>query len=166
MDLDSSRLGFEDAVNITLTAEELRLAAMVEVARRVENLSQGRQPKYGAEHGWTTGVEGAAAEMALAKHLGVYWSGAIGNLKAADVGRLQVRSTARLDGCLILHPSDADDDVFILAVGVAPTFEFRGWLRAKDGKLPEFWRDPNTGRPAFFVPQDKLRTMRENKKAS
>ena len=47
-----------------------------------------------------------------------------------------------------------------LASGTAPTFKLRGWIRARDGKPPEFWRDPTQGRPAFFVPAAALRPMR------
>jgi len=144
-----------------LTPSEMRLAALVEVERRVDNLYNYRAARHGADDGWTIGIEGAAAEMAFAKMIGVFWSGAVGNLKAKDVGLLQVRSTQRDDGCLILHKWDSDDDVFVLMVGTAPRFDCRGWLRAADGKTEEFWRDPIGGRPAYFVPQSKLRLYRK-----
>jgi hypothetical protein len=97
--------------------------------------------------------------MALAKLLNVFWSGAIGDLRAKDAGRLQVRSTSRSDGCLILHDKDPDDDVFVLAIGFSPTFKFRGWITGKSGKDKAYWRDPIGGRPAYFVPQSALRPV-------
>ena len=36
-----------------------------------------------------------------------------------------------------------------------------GWTRGRDGKREEYWTDPNTGRPAFFVPQEILLDMEE-----
>jgi hypothetical protein len=136
------------------------LAAAVEVERRSQNIEHGRSTRYGAPiDSWTPGIEGAIAEMALAKLLNVFWSGAVGDLRARDAGRLQVRSTSRPDGCLILHDEDADDDIFVLAIGVAPTFKFCGWITGRSGKDKRYWRDPAGGRPAYFVPQSALQPV-------
>jgi hypothetical protein len=101
-------------------------------------------------------IEGAAGEMAVAKLANIYWNGNMGNLKAADVGRLQVRTRSRDYYDLILHPTDPDDSAFILVVGKAPRFRIVGWIVARDGKLQKWWKDPAGNRPAFFVPQSEL----------
>lgn len=127
--------------------------------RTVQNRKENRKQRYGCEpQGWTEAVEGACGEMALAKLLGVFWSGAVGNLDAADVGHLQVRTTALPKGSLILHPTDADDEIFILMIGTAPAFQAVGWCFGREGKQQRFWHDPTgKGRWAFFVPQRLLR---------
>lgn len=147
---------------VTLTSAEWALANQVAALRQVSNEAVARRDAHGAsvELGLDLHLQGAAAEAAVAKWRNVWWSGALNQLKAADVGSLQVRSTQHENGCLIVHPSDPDDDVFILAVGKAPTFRLAGWIRGSAAKDQGFWRDPTgKGRAAYFVPQSALRPM-------
>lgn len=148
---------------VTLTSAEMTLVHMVAGLRQVSNEAMARRDAHGAsvELGLDGHIQGAAAEAAVAKYLNRWWSGALNNLGAADVGQhLQVRSTQHEKGCLILHRPDPDDHYFILAVGRAPTFRLAGWIRAAAGKDESFWRDPKGGRPAFFVPQSALERMK------
>jgi len=149
-------------VEVTLDPHEFLYAAMVGVTRQIGNLRGRRQNRYGAEHEdpWRLHIEGACGEMAVARHLGRYWSGALGNLKAADIGiGVQVRTRSQPDYDLILHPEDPDDDAFVLVTGCAPRFTLRGWIYGRDGKDDRWWQDPAGGRPAYFVPQSVLRPM-------
>lgn len=148
-------------VVITLTSAEWAISNAVAALRQVSNEAVARKDAHGASAslGMEAHIQGAAAEAAVAKWRNVWWAGALNNLRAADVGRLQVRSTEHPNGCLLLHRTDPDDDVFILAIGKAPTFRLFGWIRAADGKQEKFWRDPKGGRPAFFVPQSALRPI-------
>jgi hypothetical protein len=58
---------------------------------------------------------------------------------------------------LILHPKDKDHDRFYLCVGMNGEYDIRGWIFGIEGKRSEYWDDPTRkGRPAFFVPQEKL----------
>jgi hypothetical protein len=144
---------------VTLTRAEFMTALGVAARRQLANRELGNQHHHGAsmENTWDMEIEGAAGEMAVAKGLGIYWNGAIGDWKADDVGQLQVRTTKYDDGCLILHKSDPADKVFILAVGTAPTFRLAGWIVAKDGMKDSHWKDPTgRGRFAYFVPQSAL----------
>lgn len=144
-----------------LTAHEIFHAALVGVTRQIDNLRNHRLDRYGAstEEGWRLHIEGACGELAVARYFDRYWSGNLGNLQAPDVGAFQVRTRPRPDGNLILHPSDADDEEFVLVTGTAPRFELRGWIRGAEGKRQEFWKDPAGGRPAFFVPASALHPM-------
>jgi hypothetical protein len=148
---------------VTLTSAEWTIALVVAGIRQCANEAVKRVDAHGAspEDGLILHQQGAAAEAAVAKYLGRWWSGAINDLKAADVGNLQVRSTPYQEGSLILHKvKDADDDCFILAVGTAPTFRLAGWIRGRDGKSERFWTEKkNNGRPAYFVPQEALKPM-------
>lgn len=62
---------------VCLTPWEMMLAAQAGVMRQVENLKRGRAAFYGAGNlnDWQYHVEGCLGEFALAKFLGVYWSG-------------------------------------------------------------------------------------------
>lgn len=148
---------------VTLTAAECLQAAMVGVTRQITNLRDGRQDAYGAQKdlGWQLHLEGACGEMAFAKYAGIYWSGALGNLSADDVGEFQIRTATRPTDSLILHPKDPDDRIFVLLIGTAPTYQLRGWIHARDGKNTRYWRDPLGNRAAFFVPQSALKPMRQ-----
>lgn len=141
-----------------LNWHELLQAAIVGSQRNVEALRHARPTTHGfSGAAWTIHIEGAAAEMAYAKARDVFWLSVVDDFHAlpGDVGRTQVRSTDRANGCLLLHHEDPDNAAFVLAVGRAPEFDFVGWGIAGDLKRPEFWRE-DTGRPAFFVPQTAL----------
>ncbi len=141
------------------------MAAQAGTRRRIEALRLGRKPVYGdtkihAE--WGVDIEGAAAEMAVAKAYNLFWTPVVQRPEElpGDVGRgmhaLQVRSTPREHGRLILHERDKDDAIFVLVTGRIPAFTIRGWIQGKDGKCDRFLH-PGDGRPAFFVPQEHLR---------
>lgn len=151
------------AVSVRLTMAELMQAAQVGIMRRIQNIKVGRaeRPTYGLgqDGAWSCDIEGAAGEMAVAKWRRSYWSGAIGDLAAADVAKLQVRTTTHPTGRLVLHDRDDPEAVYVLARGVAPSFELVGWLRGKDGMRKEYWQDPTGKRPAYFVPTEALLPM-------
>lgn len=150
---------------IALSTAEMYHAAMVGVTRQISNLRDRRIDAYGAqkEMGWQYHIEGACGEKAFAKFCGIYWSGAIGDLKADDVGYFQVRTNSRDNGDLILHYNDPDDRIFVLLTGLAPTYTIQGWLWGGEGKNDCWWREsaPGKGRSAFFVPQTALRPIAE-----
>lgn len=144
---------------VELTLAETLLAAYAGAMRQVENLKKDRTPYHGAgdKQDWQLHLEGCLGEMALAKHLNVFWSGK-GGFRAPDVGELEVRTTRHENGRLILHPADSDDATFYLLTGVNGTYDVRGHILGRDGKREEFWADPTgQGRGAFFVPQSHLR---------
>ena len=141
---------------VTLTPDELAEADRVAHARQSENLALDRPDAYGAakEGGINLHISGARGEKAVAKMLGRPWTGNLGDLKAADVGDIQVRTTTHRRGSLILHPKDDDEDQFYLVIDLSPHFDVVGSIRGRDGKEQRYWRDP-TGkcRHAFLVPQ-------------
>lgn len=153
-------------VRVRLTSGEMMQAALVGVMRHVGNLKRGRQDAHGyAGDGWAAHIEGACGELALAKALGLYWSGAL-EFRADDVGRLQVRTRSRHDYDLIVHPEDPDDRPFVLVTGKAPDFRVGGWIMGRDAKRQAWWADPAGGRPAFFVRAEHLRPIEELARSS
>jgi len=146
---------------ITLTSAEVFHGAVTGVMRQVSNLRDGRQDRHGIarEQGWQAHIEGALGELVVARYTNRFWSGNLGKLRADDVGDLQVRTRSRHDYELILHPTDPDDRAFVLVTGTAPTYRLIGWIRGREGKRQEWWKDPAGGRAAYFVPQRALRPM-------
>lgn len=151
---------------ITLSSAEMMVAANVATMRGVQNLKRRVAERHGSSMNISQGfiepnVSSCMAEMAVAKALGLYWSGEIGNYKARDVGGLvDVRSSRRASNHLILHDDDPDDVPFVSVSVAEPEFTLHGWVLARDGKRKEFWRT-DTGRAAYFVPRSALRPMDE-----
>jgi hypothetical protein len=150
-------------ITVDLSVPEMYLATLVGVMREIQHLGNpARQHRYGADptRHFQLHIQGAAGELAVAKIYNCFWNGAVGNLRASDVGPLGVRTTAHPTGRLCLHPADPDDTPFVLVVGTMPTLRLAGWLRARDGKREEWWDDPQrTNRPAFYVPQHRLHPL-------
>lgn len=149
-------------VEVVLTPGECRLAAYTGINRRLDAMANASFEVYGKAAGgnyWEIDVEAAAAELVVAKALGVHWCGMDGPDKdTGDVAGAQVRHTKRADGSLICHKRDADEDRFVLVTGSMPRFVVRGWILGAEAKADRFWRT-NVPRPAFFVPQSALKPV-------
>lgn len=149
-------------IQVGLTWPEVITASFVGVQRRVLSMKRGSVPAHGYaddSQAFDQDIQAACSEMAVAKALRIYWPAVFGRIDTTDgdvgFGAIQVRSTRRDGGCLILHPEDPDEHVFVLVTGAVPHFKVHGWLRASVAKTDEFWRE-DTGRPAYFVPQHRL----------
>jgi hypothetical protein len=147
---------------VSLTWREVRLAAFAGIDTNIMDIYKGFRDRYGAstdENGWQKHIVGAIGEFAVAKALNQYWPGADMELAArGDVSRLQVRSTTRRDGRLIVNRTDRDDAAFILVTGVPPKLTIPGWIEGAAGKNEAWWQTYN-GRSAFFVPQSALQPL-------
>jgi len=156
------------ADTIRLSEEEVYRGAAEGVARVIRNALRGRLAAYGAKRSWDLDVEAALAELAAAKHLELPWEPladidtTTGDLANGRV-KLQVRSTPRVDGSLILHRSDHDEHAFVLVCGSFNSWKVAGWMFAREGKRPDCWRPAggNIRHAAYFVPQGRLRPMEE-----
>jgi hypothetical protein len=150
------------AIPIELDEGEWRQAALVGVMRNIEDILAGRKHRGGAQpkDGWRYNIEGACGELVVAKYLRTPWSGALGDLKAADVGRrIQVRTRSRHDYELFVYRNDPPEHAFVLVTGLAPRFVLRGWCYGSEGKEWGRWWAPPGREYAFFVSQDDLHHM-------
>lgn len=143
---------------VKLTPAEVLTGAHVGIMRQVQNLSKGRRQANNHDPAcdWRDHIEGALGEMAVAKWLNRYWSGRLGNLGAADVGNVEVRTSTHDEACLILHGKDPDERVFVLVTGCNGEYVIRGWMFGVEGKRGRYWREPVRGRGAYFVPAYEL----------
>ena len=147
---------------VTLTAPENYIAAQIGVMRNVashqRNLPRtNRDAEANNDHQWETDINGALAEIAVAKAYGVYWDPSVNVGKAADVGIIQVRSNTRKNGHLIVRKSDKDNEPFMLVICQNPNFHIVGWMIAGDAKKPEFYRPADKyGVEAWWVDQQSL----------
>lgn len=151
-------------VSIKLSKSEMLQGALWGCMRNIENRMKGLQDKYGANserNGWQISIVGSLGEIAVCKYFGIYYNAEMNNFKAKDVGgKYQVRTSPYDNSYLCLHKEDADDDIFIAVIGYADTFRLIGYIRAIEGKRSKYWCDKwNTGRPAYWVPQEDLKPI-------
>lgn len=148
---------------VKLTPTELYVAGAVGTIREVRAYQSGDQTLHGQHAGdaWGAHLQGAASELAVAKHLGTYPAEALQRDRhAGDVGRFEVRATAHQSGRLIVHPDDPADRAYVLTIGYDGTWRVAGWLYGHEAQSERYWSDPTgKGRPAFFVPAGDLHPM-------
>jgi hypothetical protein len=149
---------------IILTATELMVASYVGSARNVQSMMRGWQRASGIQtETWSSNIEGAAGEMAVAKLLNIYWQPVVGKLDADDVGPYQVRTnmSRKLDD-LCLRPRDREDRFYISVLSFAPEFHVLGFIKGADGKREQWLRDGTPGHPqCYYVPRAELRDLSE-----
>ena len=156
-----------EPVIIRLTYGQMTMAAHIGVAKNASNILKNVEPKYGAskdEDTWEKNINGACAEVAVARYTNLFWCGTLNEFGAPDVGGLiDVRAITNARHKLILHDSDGDDVPFVSVLCKPPVFTLRGWIFAKEGKIREkYWRDDDgVDSPAYFVSSDILRPMPE-----
>jgi hypothetical protein len=155
---------------VTLTNAEVWRSAQVGSWRQCEALKKGHVAFHGQETKigrWEVHIEGAAAELVVAKALNIYWDSYaedLGKIKADVGGVIEVRQTFREEGSLICQKKDHEqgkhDVPFVLVVGKIPTFRIVGWAHGWSVMVPEFWRK-NIRDPAWLMPQKHLRPISE-----
>ena len=147
-------------MRVELSWEEVLVGVVAGGYRRIKRLAGGRKDGYGhsGSDPWTMDIEGALAEIAVAKHLGLYWSGQ-GGRNAQDVLGYEVRQTRHTAGHLTVHEHDDDDARYVLVTGQTGKYDIRGWMLGKEAKDPKWEKELQPGRPCFAVPQDQLHKM-------
>lgn len=155
-------------MNVTLSWDEVRYAGAIGFERALTSARDGRQERLAGNRSayrnrtWTEHIEGACAELAFAKARGLYWDASVNRFRGdgGDVGDIQVRSVANVQRRLLVRMGDPDDAVFVLVVGVTPSYTIAGWLWGREAKQDEFLTDAgNYGQQAYFVPADRLRSL-------
>jgi hypothetical protein len=151
-------------VTVRLTWDEVEQAALLGVRRYTRSRRAARADAHGLATSlidvWATDIEGAAAEMAVAKATNRFWCGSLETFDGDDVkGGIQVRYAKGADAHLIVRPTDANDHRFVLVTGAVPTFVVRGWVFGYEAKEEEWRRAPNGRPPCFMVPQTALHAV-------
>lgn len=150
------------SAEISLTPAELACASTVAALRHYSATLRGARDGHGLKRQLDASChyDGACAEVAAAKALGIYWPASVNSYKDADLAPdWQVRGRSRHDYELIVRPDDADEHRYVLVTGVAPKLVVRGWMWGREAKREE-WLKGHGGRPAaYFVPTEVLRRL-------
>jgi|GEM_PF-2164158 hypothetical protein len=151
---------------ISLKFQELDLA--INTARLRMAVSIATKLKFGAKSGNRTWIKrfydeviGVCGEIAVAKLGKFYFIPGLNEFHVVpDVFRdVEVRSTDRDDGCLVIRDNDVLERRFILAIVNGSDVVLAGWIYGTEGAKSEYLRNPNNHVPAWFIPSHKLRPM-------
>lgn len=149
---------------IYLTDEEMEHARGVAQERVDYAIANNLKSTYGQKKANPETIDlhlsGAQGEAAVAKYFNAPWNhGDFKNRAAPDVGNFDVRTITKLHHNLIMHAKDPTYRVVILVFNQAPRLQLLGWIMGKDAKVPEYWQEPQPGRPCYLVPPVRLNTI-------
>ena len=151
---------------ISLKFQEFDLA--INTARLRMAVSIASKLKFGAKSGNRTWIKrffdeviGVCGEIAVAKLGKFYFVPGLNEFHIVpDVFRdVEVRSTDRDDGCLIIRDNDVLEHRFILAIVSGSDVVLAGWIYGTEGATSDFLKNPNNHVAAWFIPITKLRPM-------
>lgn len=143
-------------MKVQLTGIEIWQAAMVGIARRIDSKKKHLSNKAPTDSQWQVDIEGALAEMALGKALGIYAGLTIGNYGGTDVGQYHVRYSPLSHACLIIRPDDLIEGCYVLVTGLEGDYLVHGYIHGANARQKEWWKAPNDRPGAWFVPQAAL----------
>ena len=155
-------------MKLVLTEDQYAKAEEIGRQRQQAALDKKRPSAHGYDESapLKVHIQGASAELGVSLITGKEWHAYLedlgGERKPPDVGDgLQVRSTDYRSGHLLVHPSDNDQDVFILVVVSGRNLEIKGWMTGGEAKDEKYWGDKfRNGRPAYWVPQRDLKPFK------
>ena len=148
---------------VHLTAEDFMVATTKAAVRQLMAIKKKR---IGSDHGGSSkrklgqrlsdSIIGALGEIAVSRAMGLQVTSEFENMGAADIGgSVEVRTTELENGCLLLHRTSPDHRIYVLVTIKELQAKVVGWLHARDGKQPNYWRDGDPG--CFFCPQESLK---------
>lgn len=157
-------------IQVTLTPREVRACISVAADRLTAsteaNLNHATTYQRGLLLRMQQEIVGACGEMAFAKARGMFWSPSVNTFhKSPDItgrGRdIEIRSTERDDGHLLVRDNDAPERWYILVTGEPPVMCVRGYIKGSRAKADEFYRAPKGQRAAWWVPQSALSSFHD-----
>jgi hypothetical protein len=139
---------------VTIDPVEIAVATVcgTERHRRAQKAGARDRSHVATHDGLNIHIQGAAAEIAASKHLNRRWLFSAYKPGQADLEPdIEVRSTPRPHGCLVIRQRDHDDRPYVLVVGQIPSFRVVGWVYGHEAKRYE--RRPDG---SYWVPQTEL----------
>jgi hypothetical protein len=148
---------------VKLTPEETYRACQVGLKRHIKSMAQHHRPKVKQTcFDFAPNLLGALGEFAFSKATGIPWDASEGTFKTIpDVGPFEIRTRSSHGWELYIRDDDPGDRIYFLLT-TENLFEYRlhGSMLCSDVKSHGEWLKDhgNYGRPAFFVPTNKLDT--------
>lgn len=148
---------------IKLSVMEVKVAALISVERLCSNMSKGKTMGHGydKQDEWEVGVQGAGAEVAVAKFLNVAYCGHCDVYHSIpDIGVCTEVRWTRLQS-LIVRPIDEIKSNYIVVTGRVPEMNIIGWMSGAEAKQDRYLTDfGNSNRPKCYgIPFKDLHHM-------
>lgn len=145
--------------SVVLEWYEIQMGVGVGTSRNIQaQLLKKKATKVGKSL-WEAHISGALGELAFAKQQNCFFNGSVNTFKGLeDVNGFEIRTRTRgkYGADLIIRTNDADERIFVLVEDQSPAFHIKGWIKAADAKIEEYWRETRNGPDCWFVPEDRL----------
>lgn len=157
-------------VVVTLTTEEIDHARGI--AKRWFNAQQkafgGRDRAGVTRRNYERVLLGVLGEMAVAKHLGIPWTGT-SPFRTTDVGPYQVRTHRNETSSLHLQQYADPEDLYILVTAIPSggrritQLKICGWITVPEAQQRRYWFIPTQSErePCWRIPQRDLHPIEE-----
>jgi hypothetical protein len=102
---------------------------------------------------------GAAGEMAVASYLGMkehLYAEREARRGSDDLPGIDVKTRSRHSYDLIVQKREDPQKRFVLVTICEQQTLIWGWCYGRQAMQERYWSDPARGRPAFFVPKERL----------
>lgn len=142
---------------IELDASEMMLASWMGSRRLIKATFKNLTDSVGQSNGWENEIEGAAAEVAVAKHFGLFLPVTMDAFGAPDVGDWHIRSSKHENAHLRIGKKETTGK-YMLVIGQFNKWRIAGWIQAEEARQEKYYRQMRADRPAksYWIPQDDL----------
>jgi hypothetical protein len=155
-------------IEFVFTDEERQLAMEEGLRRQGFNESKGLRGRNGGAWQGSKALDihllGAAGEMAVASYLGMkplLYQETEAKRGSDDLPGIDVKTRSKHKYDLIVQKNESPKKKFVLVTIEDKTTLIHGWCYGEEAMEEKYWADPARGRPAYFVPKEKLRSMDE-----
>ena len=150
-------------VEFTFSPEERRQAMEEGMRRQAVNEARGLRgrnngPRFG-DKALQVHLLGAAGEMAVASYLGMkehLYAEREARRGSDDLPGIDVKTRSRHSYDLIVQKREDPQKRFVLVTICEQQTLIWGWCYGRQAMQERYWSDPARGRPAFFVPKERL----------
>lgn len=144
-------------MSTTLTPAEMMMAGTIALRRNITARRKGFRTFNGL--GWDTHIEGALAEIAVAKMLNLWIDPGLDKFGAADVGEWHVRSSRHAKAHLRIEQYEKEGK-YLLALGEFDSWRIAGWMDAEEARNEKYLKQMRPDRdPAYWVPAEELHAL-------
>lgn len=154
---------------VELEQSEMMMAAYIGAWRRTNAIARGATDiDHPCEAPFENDIVGAQSELAVARHLNLYWTGMVSKHRR-DVGDLiEVRHITEPHHRLIVRDRDEQhgniQQPFVCVFAKDNKFEMMGWLFGVEVKVEKNKERPNGGSECYMVRANELHPMNRLKK--
>jgi hypothetical protein len=155
-------------IEFVFTDEERKQAVDEGMRRQGFNESKGLRGRNGGAWKGNKALDihllGAAGEMAVASYLGMkplLYQETEAKRGSDDLPGIDVKTRSKHKYDLIVQKNEDPRKKFVLVTIEDKTTLIHGWCYGEEAMEEKYWADPARGRPAYFMPKEKLRSMDE-----